>query len=513
MPAAAATAVARWQALYESASAGKQLVLLIDLGGFGMRNFDKFFVEHAFRYLLSHHPQRMGLCLMINAPTVFNTAWGVIKGWIPEGLSSKFHFVDDATLLHYLPPEAATPLDPTDAAARALRYRGHRTGDLRRARGAYNSVVPTTGPNAVPLPGGGRTGAPPSPQAVATAPAPPPPPPPPPVQTPQSPFAQPPPPQTQPPAQLPPSVASVAASVTPSVVIPAASAATPAAAPSSAHATRGGGGGGSLPRVDSAAKLALRAAYGESAFRNGNGNGGGGAAYANGNGGDGGGGAAPFASPPPGNGAAAATPATTTAITAASAAATPGPSGATAVAAMMTPAPVATTPASTVLPSLPPASPYTNGGIVGMTPVAAATGGGSVAFAASSAAPASRPISPSGQPPPPPPPSQPSQPESSPAPSPALRNPSAVKYVDTLLGRANRKQARAHHIMRRPFLPAFPSHPACHVLLPLPSSSAMRHQTNQHREQVPAEEARQALAYFEAAKESNEQRDFSAACS
>lgn len=51
-----------------------------------------------------------------------------------------------------------------------------------------------------------------------------------------------------------------------------------------------------------------------------------------------------------------------------------------------------------------------------------------------------------------------------------MRNPSAIKYVDTLLGRANRKQ-------------------------------------------VPAEEARQALAYFEAAKESNEQRDFAAACS
>ena len=53
----AAAAVARWQALYESASPGKQLVLLIDLGGFGMRNFDKFFIEHAFRHLLSNHPQ------------------------------------------------------------------------------------------------------------------------------------------------------------------------------------------------------------------------------------------------------------------------------------------------------------------------------------------------------------------------------------------------------------------------------------------------------------------------
>ena len=65
------------QALYESASPNKQLVLLIDLRGFGMRNFDKFFIEHAFRHLLANHPQRMGLCLMLNAPTVFNAAWAV----------------------------------------------------------------------------------------------------------------------------------------------------------------------------------------------------------------------------------------------------------------------------------------------------------------------------------------------------------------------------------------------------------------------------------------------------
>jgi len=33
-------------------------------------------------WLLSrHYPERLGICLVLNAPTLFSGCWGIIKGW------------------------------------------------------------------------------------------------------------------------------------------------------------------------------------------------------------------------------------------------------------------------------------------------------------------------------------------------------------------------------------------------------------------------------------------------
>lgn len=54
---------------------------MFDLKDFGMNCMDYQMIKNLIWLLSRHYPERLGVCLVINAPTLFSGCWAVIKGW------------------------------------------------------------------------------------------------------------------------------------------------------------------------------------------------------------------------------------------------------------------------------------------------------------------------------------------------------------------------------------------------------------------------------------------------
>ena len=132
------------QAMYESKHSAQQFVLVCNLRGFGRRNFDQFLIGRSFRIILQDYPGRMGACLLWNGTAVFNTAWEILKTWIPQKQSRIFHRVaDEKSLAEFLDPSLVTPdlAESGVGQASIARYLDLSVGHLRHARGASSSLI------------------------------------------------------------------------------------------------------------------------------------------------------------------------------------------------------------------------------------------------------------------------------------------------------------------------------------------------------------------------------------
>ncbi|XP_047989892.1 CRAL-TRIO domain-containing protein C3H8.02 [Leguminivora glycinivorella] len=88
------------------------LCIVFDLNGFTLSCMDYQVLKNLIWLLSRHYPERLGVCLIINAPTFFSGCWTVIKGWLDENTSSKVTFVNsEMDLCQYLIPDIL----PTDA--------------------------------------------------------------------------------------------------------------------------------------------------------------------------------------------------------------------------------------------------------------------------------------------------------------------------------------------------------------------------------------------------------------
>ncbi|ELU12302.1 hypothetical protein CAPTEDRAFT_204347 [Capitella teleta] len=82
------------------------LCIVFDMRDFTMANMDYQFVKNLIWLLSKHYPERLGVCLIINAPRVFHGCWTVIKPWLHEVTASKVLFVnDELSLCEYLNPD------------------------------------------------------------------------------------------------------------------------------------------------------------------------------------------------------------------------------------------------------------------------------------------------------------------------------------------------------------------------------------------------------------------------
>lgn len=82
------------------------LCIVFDLKDFGLSSMDYELVKNLIWLLSRHYPERLGVCLIINAPTLFSGCWAVIKGWLDEKTASKVTFVNsESELCTYLIPE------------------------------------------------------------------------------------------------------------------------------------------------------------------------------------------------------------------------------------------------------------------------------------------------------------------------------------------------------------------------------------------------------------------------
>ncbi|KAK6625884.1 hypothetical protein RUM43_006183 [Polyplax serrata] len=82
------------------------LCIVFDLKDFGLSCMDYQMVKNLIWLLSKHYPERLGVCLIINSPPLFNTCWVVIKGWLDENTSGKVTFVNsEEELCKYLIPD------------------------------------------------------------------------------------------------------------------------------------------------------------------------------------------------------------------------------------------------------------------------------------------------------------------------------------------------------------------------------------------------------------------------
>lgn len=65
------------------------LCIVFDLTEFAVSNLDYQLVKNLIWLLSKHYPERLGVCIILNAPSVFSTIFPVIKGWLNENTSEK----------------------------------------------------------------------------------------------------------------------------------------------------------------------------------------------------------------------------------------------------------------------------------------------------------------------------------------------------------------------------------------------------------------------------------------
>ncbi|XP_028397897.1 CRAL-TRIO domain-containing protein C589.09, mitochondrial-like [Dendronephthya gigantea] len=71
------------------------ICFLFDLKEFSLNNMDYGFVKQLIWLLSRRYPERLGKCLILNAPFIFSGCWLVIKLWLNEVTRSKIIFIRD----------------------------------------------------------------------------------------------------------------------------------------------------------------------------------------------------------------------------------------------------------------------------------------------------------------------------------------------------------------------------------------------------------------------------------
>ncbi|XP_077516224.1 motile sperm domain-containing protein 2-like [Amblyomma americanum] len=82
-----------------------RLSFVLDLGESGYGNMDMELIGFLISLFKEYYPWALGFIMVYDMPWLFNTAWKVIKSWLPaEGLD-RIKFVDRNTITNYISPE------------------------------------------------------------------------------------------------------------------------------------------------------------------------------------------------------------------------------------------------------------------------------------------------------------------------------------------------------------------------------------------------------------------------
>ncbi|CAH1991503.1 unnamed protein product [Acanthoscelides obtectus] len=81
------------------------ICLVFDLSGFNISSIDYQLVKNIIWLISKHYPERLGVCLILNASSMFSGCWTIIKGWLNKKTTQKVHFIDnEEQLSRYLLP-------------------------------------------------------------------------------------------------------------------------------------------------------------------------------------------------------------------------------------------------------------------------------------------------------------------------------------------------------------------------------------------------------------------------
>lgn len=87
------------------------LCIIFDLSEFSSSCIDMQLIKNIIWLLSKHYPERLGVCLITNSPSLFSTFWPLIRQLIDDNTAKKVIFVNDETeLCKYVIPDIL----PTD---------------------------------------------------------------------------------------------------------------------------------------------------------------------------------------------------------------------------------------------------------------------------------------------------------------------------------------------------------------------------------------------------------------
>nr|XP_053634756.1 uncharacterized protein LOC128690214 [Cherax quadricarinatus] len=79
--------------------------ILFDMKNFSMMCMDYTVLKSLYTIMTTHYPERLGVCLVLNAPLIFSACWIIIRSWLDDNTAGKIQFIksrDD--LCFYLDP-------------------------------------------------------------------------------------------------------------------------------------------------------------------------------------------------------------------------------------------------------------------------------------------------------------------------------------------------------------------------------------------------------------------------
>jgi len=76
--------------------------IVFDMTDFSMNNMDYPYVKFVLHCLQNYYPECLGVCLIVNAPWIFNGCWKVIKPLLDPVVSSKVHFIKTEELKDFI---------------------------------------------------------------------------------------------------------------------------------------------------------------------------------------------------------------------------------------------------------------------------------------------------------------------------------------------------------------------------------------------------------------------------
>lgn len=82
------------------------LCIVFDMADFKATCMDMPLIKNIIWLLTQHYPERLGICLILNAPYIFSGFWILIRQLLDKRTCNKVIFVNgDEAISEYLPPE------------------------------------------------------------------------------------------------------------------------------------------------------------------------------------------------------------------------------------------------------------------------------------------------------------------------------------------------------------------------------------------------------------------------
>lgn len=82
-----------------------RITFILDCNGSGYANLDMDLISFLISLFKEYYPWALGFIMVYDMPWIFNTAWKVVKSWLPAEGADRIKFVDRETITNYVPRE------------------------------------------------------------------------------------------------------------------------------------------------------------------------------------------------------------------------------------------------------------------------------------------------------------------------------------------------------------------------------------------------------------------------